>query len=213
MKFLGALAFAWFVGLLAAPSASAEFVDLTNLGTLDGDEIFSDDAFPTAFVDFDVHDSLGSGGTSTSDFVLYSASPNYSGSAALYSPIETDYFHLYMTPQPGRTITGITFDLGGTADTTAHYGIFGNFFSLLQEDDASISGTTGGLVSLTGFTASSMIFEFTGTGVGIRSISFTTVATTSSTPIPGALLMFGTGLAGLGLLARRKNQVRLVVRV
>jgi hypothetical protein len=208
MKLLGALAFTWMAALLAATPAAAEFVDFTNLGTTDGEEIFTYDAFPTAFVDFDVHHSLGSGGASTSDFVLYSASPNYSGSAALYSPTDSDYFHLAMTPQPGRTITGISFDLGGLSDTTAHYGIFGNFFNLLDEDDVSISGTTGGLVSLSGISVSSIIFQFTGTGVGIRSLSFTTVATSAATPIPGALLLFGTGLTGLGVLARRKRHAK-----
>jgi len=82
-------------------------------------------------------------------------------------------------------------------------------------DQLVISGS--GLVTLSGFEATAAIWSLTtqgvaaglGGGTGTFTFSATLIATPTAVPLPGALSLFATGIAGLMALGRRRKRSRL----
>jgi hypothetical protein len=204
MRFLGVLALAVSALWAAAPSASATTVDFTGAGVANGDDVSHISAGGNS-LDFDTRDVFGKFSSETVDHVDYWNDPNYSHDNALFSVHDGEVFQLTMTAGPGQLFTSVAFNFGGfsNADRSEDWAIWGDGFNFINSGTVSIDGDTGGLVSLTGLNNSQLIFQFgTDWNGGLQSLSFTTVA---QTPIPAALLLFGTALASLGGLARRRR--------
>ena len=204
MKFIGALAFTMIAAWLAATPAAATTVDFSGVGTADGDHI---DSVVTSDAVFHFATDPFSAGAY---YVQYRQTPDYSGDQALYPAYDGGIFTMAIDANPGVVFTSFTFDFGGqpnqslamqyfVATWPSHAPIANNPFFF-------VDGTAGSLVTLTNLNLTGILLEFgSSKNVGLRSVSYTVAAPVATTPIPGAVVLLGTGLAGLGALARRKR--------
>src|SRR4051794_20561098 len=95
MKILAGLALAGMVAVAATPAkaASIDFQGAAGIAGVDGDPVYSLDLF-AGFFGFDVRDSMGNGGGTPIDHVLYRDTADYSNRSALYSPDESQWFEM-----------------------------------------------------------------------------------------------------------------------
>jgi hypothetical protein len=206
MKFIGALLFTMIAAWLAATPAAATTVDFSGQGTADGDAV-SYIVNSEAVFNFATASDFSLMGFITPN-VRYRQTADYSGDQALYTASDGGVFLLGVDAKPGVVFTSFTFDFGSQPNQShvMQYAVatwpgrdpIGSGVSF-------VSGTTGGLLTFSGLNLTGILLQFgTSQNVGLRSLSYTTAAVTA-TPIPGTLVLFGTGLAGLGTLARRKR--------
>jgi hypothetical protein len=204
MKFVGALAFTMIAAWLAATPAAATTVDFSGVGTADGDHI--DSVVTSDGVFHFATDPFSAGAY----YVRYRQTPDYSGDQALYPAYDGGTFTMAIDANPGVVFTSFTFDFGGQPNQSLAMRYFVATWpshALIANDVFFfVDGATGGLVTLTNLNLTGILLEFASSkNVGLRSVSYTVAAPVATTPIPGAVVLLGTGLAGLGALARRKR--------
>lgn len=205
MKFLGALAFVAVMTCAMPSFAATSTIDFSGVGTNNGDPVDFVSASGTDF-HFETRSGFGKFVSTVAPNVKYRADADYSHHQALYSATDDGVFELIVDAGPGKVFTDISFGLGGfqnatqTEDWSAWTANFGTFFG---NGTISVDGTSGTLLTFSGINASHVLLQFgKNANVGLISAAYTTTAA-AVTPIPGAILLFGTSLAGLLAIGRR----------
>ena len=112
----------------------------------------------------------------------------------------TDFdFSPSLSPTPATW----TFDTGVSFDLTS--------VSVASQDANAIILQGMGILSATGFDDTPATLTWTGKGPGTVAFDCTYSATITAVPLPGALPLFGSALAGLGFVARRRRAKALPV--
>jgi hypothetical protein len=202
--------------LAAAPDASAITVDFTGAGVGNGSPV-SQSYGDSASADLSYQTLNGgnnwgqnavqaqNGGT-----VSYWTG-GYSGDQAIYANSNGQKLELQLDAGPGLVFTSITFNLGGYSDANRliDFKIFdANWTELLSGASFFISGTTGGAITLSLLNTSSIVFQMGDDwNAGLTGVTFD-VAQVSAVPVPGALILLGSGLLGFAGFGARYGRAK-----
>jgi hypothetical protein len=202
--------------VLGISQAEAATVDFTGAGTVNyetisqnyGDSLSANLSYRTLFGG----NNWGSTATVLSNNGEYWATPNYSGDQAIYADVNGSKLEVRLDAAAGLKFTSIDFKFGSYPNSTltTNYKVYDSAWSLLASADGfSVLGTGGALLSLALLNTTSVIIQFGDNwNVGLNSVSYNVdeIGAVSQVPVPGALVLFGSGVAGLlGYGARRKK--------
>jgi hypothetical protein len=205
MKLVGILALA--AAALFGVSSAASAAGFTGVGSANEDPVSSLNSSGGADFEFRTLNKFGKNTHETADHVSYWNDTVYSHDNALVSAIDGDVFEMSMIANPGRVFTSVTLHFGAldNTDTSTDWDVWDAFFSFIDGGTLAIDGDTGGLVTLSGLHVHSFRMQFgTSRTAGLQGVDFTTAAI--ATPIPGALLLFGTALGGLGFAGVKRRR-------
>lgn len=215
LKLIAAMAAVIPAAIVASGSvASAATVDFTGAGVANYD-IVAQSYGDSAEADFSYRtlnggNNWGQFATQASDHVDYWADANYSGDQAIFASSNGQKLELGLAAGAGLKFTSITIDLGSYPNSTRNiaFKLFDAAWKeILGDDLLSVDGTSGVDTLITfALNTTSVYFQMGDDwDVGPNSVSFETAKLTA-TPLPGTLVMFGSGLAGLfGAYKRRKS--------
>jgi hypothetical protein len=208
-----------FVGLAcliatgAALPAAAATIDFTGAGTIDYQAVaqsYGDSAeADLSYRSLTGGNNWGQTATQSADHVDYWSQANYSHDQAIFAAASTNKLELSAQAGAGLNFTSVTFDLGSYPNNTQviAFKLYDSGWNeILSNDTFSIDGTTGSLITLA-LNTSAFYFQMGDNwNTGVRALTFQTAA---ATPVPPALLLFLTGLGGLGFAGWRRKQATL----
>jgi hypothetical protein len=198
--------------MFLSSSAQAVVVDYSNLtGVGNGGAVTNYGSSAEAEVTYSTLGGIVGFGNNNS--VLYSSAAywniaNYSGDKAIYSVTDGNILQVKLDAASGSNITSLALNLGAYPDEnqSINYRVFdGAFNQLFSGTGLFVSGTTGAVLNFA-LNSSTVIFQMgTDWNVGINQLTYET-SNVAAVPIPGALLLFGTAVAGLAGAARRRRK-------
>jgi hypothetical protein len=192
-----------------APAAHAVVVDYSNVKPLAdyGVLLAGYGSSATATLEYSTVDSFGNGTVYTPYVSFWNG--GYSGDDAIFASTNGRVLQVKLNAAPGLNLTSLALNLGGYFNTnkTVAYRVYDGAFNLLFQSNAfNISGANGGTALAFALNTSTVIFQ---TGfdwnTGINKLEYATAAP-STVPIPGALILLGTALAGAAGASRRRKK-------
>jgi hypothetical protein len=133
----------------------------------------------------------------------------YSGDDAIFASYNGGVLQVKLDAAPGLNLTSLMLNLGGypNINKTVEYRVYDGAYNLLYSDNAfNIAGTNGGTALAFALNTSTAIFQMGfDWNSGVNMLEYQT-ANVSAVPVPGALVLLSTGLAGFAGLARRRRQ-------
>ena len=139
---------------------------------------------------------------------------SYSGDDAIFAADSANAkFELRIDAAAGLELTGVEIDFGGwpNSDHTVEYRLFDAAWNSLGIDPAFkiLGAVTPGNTLALALNTSGFILQFGDDwNAGVNAVRYTygPAGPVSAVPIPGALALFGSGLAGLLGVARRRKR-------
>jgi hypothetical protein len=163
----------------------------------------------SATLDYKTLNGFGNGSVSTPYVEFWNG--GYSSDDAIFASYNGGVLQVTLSAAPGLNISSLILNLGGYFNTnqTVEYRVYDGAYNLLLSDSAfDITGANGGTALALVLNTSTAIFQMGfDWNSGINMLEYNTVnANPSAVPLPGALVLFGTALAGVAGISRRRRK-------
>jgi hypothetical protein len=196
--------------VLLSTAAQAVVVDYSNVAPLInyGDVPNGFGSTASATLDYSTLNGFGNATVANSNVDFWNG--EYSNDDAIFATYNGGVLQVKFTAGAGQNLTSLMLNLGGyfNANRNVEYRVYDGAFNLLYSNPSfNISGAAGGSVLAFALSGSTAIFQMgVDWNAGINMLEYKT-ANVSAVPIPGALLLLGSavaGMAGVGRLRRKK---------